>query len=58
MIINPFITSGYVAPEYFCDRKKETETLLRWLTNGKSCSHHVYPPYGENRINRTLFQTG
>ena len=34
MIINPFITSGYVAPEYFCDRKKETETLLRWLTNG------------------------
>ena len=34
MIINPFITSGYVAPEYFCDREKETETLLRWLTNG------------------------
>lgn len=34
MILNPFITSGYVAPEYFCDREKETETLLRWLTNG------------------------
>lgn len=34
MTINPFITSGYVAPEYFCDREKETETLLRWLTNG------------------------
>lgn len=32
--INPFITSGYVAPAYFCDRVKETETLLRYVTNG------------------------
>lgn len=30
---NPFVTSGYVSPEYFCDREKETETLLRWLVN-------------------------
>ena len=28
---NPFVTSGYIAPEYFCDREKETEELLRWL---------------------------
>lgn len=32
-INNPFVTSGYIAPEYFCDREKETETLLRWLVN-------------------------
>lgn len=30
---NPFVTSGYIAPEYFCDREKETEELVRWLLN-------------------------
>lgn len=32
-INNPFVTSGYVSPEYFCDREKETEELVRWLVN-------------------------
>lgn len=27
MIYNPFITSGYVSPEYFCDREDETRQL-------------------------------
>lgn len=30
---NPFITNGYSAPEYFCDRQRETEMLTRLLTN-------------------------
>lgn len=30
---NPFVTSGYASPEYFCDREEETKTLLRWLVN-------------------------
>ncbi len=30
---NPFVTSGYVSADYFCDREKETEELTRWLTN-------------------------
>lgn len=33
IINNPFVTSGYIAPEYFCDREKETEDLVRWLIN-------------------------
>lgn len=33
IINNPFVTSGYIAPEYFCDREKETEDLVRWLVN-------------------------
>lgn len=33
LLNNPFVTSGYIAPEYFCDREKETEELLRWLVN-------------------------
>ena len=30
---NPFVTNGYVAPEYFCDREKETEKIVSLLTN-------------------------
>ncbi len=33
MINNPFVTNGYVGPEYFCDRVQETEFLVRMLTN-------------------------
>ena len=29
MIYNPFITSGYVSPEYFCDRENETRQLVQ-----------------------------
>lgn len=30
---NPFVTSGYISAEYFCDREKETDALRRWLKN-------------------------
>ena len=30
---NPFVTKGYVGPEYFCDRQVETKDLTRLLTN-------------------------
>ena len=30
---NPFITKGYAGPEYFCDRVKETDDLVKLLTN-------------------------
>ena len=33
MMNNPFVTNGYVAPEYFCDREKETEKIVSLLTN-------------------------
>ncbi|MEA4949232.1 MAG: ATP-binding protein [Petrimonas sp.] len=32
--INPFITSGYISSEYFCDREIETGQLLTELING------------------------
>lgn len=35
-IKNPFIISGYVAPEFFCDREIETETLTSSLSNGRN----------------------
>jgi len=32
--INPFVIEGYIAKEYFCDRKNEIETLHRNVQNG------------------------
>ena len=33
---NPFLISGYYSPEYFCDRKQETATILDALNNGRN----------------------
>lgn len=34
--INPFLVVGYQGPDYFCDREKETESLISALTNGRN----------------------
>ncbi|MBA4299504.1 MAG: ATP-binding protein [Cyclobacterium sp.] len=34
---NPFPTSGYYGPRYFCDREKESQQLAQFLQNGQSC---------------------
>lgn len=33
---NPFILSGYVSPEYFCDRETETRKIISALHNGRN----------------------
>lgn len=33
---NPFIVSGYLSPEYFCNREKETKELIGSLLNGRN----------------------
>lgn len=35
-LANPFIYQGYESPEYFCDRKAETKTLMSHLKNGRN----------------------
>lgn len=34
--INPFIVTGKIAPEYFCDRVHESERLIKSITNGNN----------------------
>ena len=34
--INPFIYQGYNGPEYFCDRKEETRSMVSALYNGRN----------------------
>lgn len=36
ILTNPFITSGYVSPEYFCDREQESAQLIREIKNGNN----------------------
>ena len=35
-INNPFLISGYESPEYFCDRKQETQTIVSALYNDRN----------------------
>lgn len=32
---NPFLISGYYSPEYFCDRERETATIIEALRNNR-----------------------
>lgn len=34
--VNPFIVSGRVMPEYFCDRQEESRRLIHTVTNGNN----------------------
>ena len=34
--INPFIVTGKIAPEYFCDRVNESARLVKSITNGNN----------------------
>ncbi|MEB2780411.1 ATP-binding protein [Algoriphagus sp. C2-6-M1] len=34
---NPFPTSGYYGPQYFCDREEESKHITKLLQNGNSC---------------------
>ena len=33
---NPFVVGKYISDEYFCDRKKETDFLIRQIRNGRN----------------------
>lgn len=37
-ISSPFLVYGYVEPDYFCDRKEETQKLISSLRNGQHIS--------------------
>jgi hypothetical protein len=33
-LLNPFLISGYQGVSYFCDRKKETQSIVSAIENG------------------------
>ncbi|MDR1544418.1 MAG: ATP-binding protein [Prevotellaceae bacterium] len=52
---NPFIISGYVCPEYFCDREKETQKLISALENGRNVSLISPRRYGKTGLIQHTF---
>jgi hypothetical protein len=56
MIENPFVTNGYVGPEYFCDRTEETAMLTNFLTNGNNIALISPRRVGKTDLMRHCFQ--
>ena len=56
MIDNPFVTNGYVGPEYFCDRADETAMLTNLLTNGNNIALMSPRRVGKTDLIRHCFQ--
>ncbi|MBQ9417270.1 MAG: ATP-binding protein [Bacteroidales bacterium] len=52
---NPFITSGYVSAEYFCDREKETHDIISLLLNGNNIALISPRRYGKTDLMRHCF---
>lgn len=67
-IFNPFLVSGYISSEYFCDRESETEKLLSYIKNRNNVTlisprrlgktgliHHVFGKLKKEKKVDTLY---
>ena len=52
---NPFLTSGYYSPDYFCDRKNETQQLLNSIRNGQNVTLTSIRRIGKTGLIKHLF---
>ncbi|MBR1878449.1 MAG: ATP-binding protein [Paludibacteraceae bacterium] len=52
---NPFVTTGYAGPDYFCDRESEAADLIRLLTNGNNVALISPRRYGKTDLIRHCF---
>ena len=55
-VTNPFIIRGAIPEAYFCDREKETERLVRYLTNGKNVVLHAPRRIGKSKLIEHCFE--
>jgi len=53
-LANPFLTSGYAGPVYFCDRKRETEELISHLDNDRNTTLLSPRRYGKTGLIRQV----
>jgi uncharacterized protein len=52
---NPFLISGYLSPEYFCDREEETARMLNAISNGRHLTLFSPRRMGKTGLIRHLF---
>ena len=57
IIRNPFIINGYISPAYFCDRKAESEMLIRQITNGNNTALISTRRMGKTGLIRHCFES-
>lgn len=53
-LANPFLTAGYAGPDYFCDRKRETESLIQHLDNDRNTMLISPRRYGKTGLIRQV----
>lgn len=54
-ITNPFLIYGYAGPDYFCDRKEDTQKLISALRNGRNITLMSPRRMGKTGLIKTLF---
>lgn len=54
-IVNPFLTSGYKGPDFFCDREVETSRLSRILMSGSNATLISPRRLGKSALIRRVF---
>nr|DAG24658.1 MAG TPA: AAA ATPase [Caudoviricetes sp.] len=52
---NPFLISGYYSPEYFCDRERESATMIDALHNGRNLTLIAPRRIGKTGLIRHVF---
>lgn len=55
-IFNPFFIGRYVDKQYFCDREKDTETLVRHILNGRNVALISPRRLGKSGLIRHTFE--
>ena len=53
--INPFLLTGYVSPDYCCDREQETQKLISALQNGRNVTLISPRRMGKTGLIRHIF---
>jgi len=55
---NPFLISGYISPDYFCDRQSETEMVLEAIRNGRHITIFSPRRLGKTGLIKHVFYIG
>ena len=57
LIKNPFVTSGYLSAEYFCDRQQETNRVISDIINGNNIAIISTRRMGKSGLIQHCFQS-
>jgi hypothetical protein len=55
---NPFLISGYISPDYFCDRENETEMVIEAIRNGRHLTIFSPRRLGKTGLIKHVFYIG